>query len=77
MCNSYHGSFFSLIFLKGTSTVTDGFDTARLTESYRHRYALYVASVFHISVEAAETEATYQLKPRRPSEMSESEIYRA
>ncbi|KAH0845091.1 hypothetical protein FOPE_10045 [Fonsecaea pedrosoi] len=48
----------------------------QITDAYRRRYASYLASTFHISVEAANLEADYQLQPRRRSEASESEVYR-
>jgi hypothetical protein len=48
----------------------------QLTDAYRQRYAAYLASTFHISVEAANIEAAFQLQPRRQSESSESEVYR-
>lgn len=48
----------------------------QITDAYRLRYAAYLASTFHISVEAAAVEAAFQLSPRRPSEWSESDVYR-
>ncbi|OAP60449.1 hypothetical protein AYL99_05451 [Fonsecaea erecta] len=48
----------------------------QIVDAYRHRYASYLASTFHISVEAANLEANYQLRPRRRSEASESDVYR-
>ncbi|KAJ9663483.1 hypothetical protein H2198_000748 [Neophaeococcomyces mojaviensis] len=51
-------------------------DMDTVMDAYRQRYAAYLASTFHISVEAATSEALYQLQPRRRSEYSEAEIYR-
>ncbi|KAL6248772.1 hypothetical protein RBB50_003834 [Rhinocladiella similis] len=48
-----------------------------ITDAYRLRYASYLASTFHISLDAAKDEASYQLQPRRASEASESEVYRS
>ncbi|KAK6364863.1 uncharacterized protein PV06_00567 [Exophiala oligosperma] len=48
-----------------------------ITDAYRFRYASYLASTFHISLDAAKGEASYQLQPRRASETSESEVYRS
>jgi hypothetical protein len=38
-----------------------------LTENYRHRYASYLASTFHIGLDAARAEANYQLDMARPA----------
>jgi len=43
--------------------------------TYRNRYAMYLASIFHISYEAALAESDYQLDSgRRGSDDSESEL---
>jgi len=75
-CNSFFESS-----LTGVSAVTSppsgrSRPIDRITDAYRLRYASYLASTFHIGLEAAEVEAAHQLQPRRPSETSESEVYR-
>ncbi|KIW16817.1 hypothetical protein PV08_04007 [Exophiala spinifera] len=61
-----------------TPTITGQNSTMdHITEAYRLRYASYLASTFHISLDAAKDEASYQLLPRRASETSESEVYRS
>lgn len=42
--------------------------TARIISAYRNRYASYIAATFKISIEAAESEADYQLATRLTSE---------
>jgi hypothetical protein len=45
--------------------------------AYRNRYASYLAALFNISLEAALAESDYQLTPRRVSDVSEADVYRA
>ncbi|KIM95474.1 hypothetical protein OIDMADRAFT_183944 [Oidiodendron maius Zn] len=42
--------------------------TARIVSAYRNRYASYIAATFKISIEAAQSEADYQLATRLTSE---------
>lgn len=42
--------------------------TARIISAYRNRYASYIAATFNISIEAAQSEADYQLATRLTSE---------
>jgi hypothetical protein len=41
--------------------------TARIISAYRNRYASYIAATFNISIEAAQSEADYQLATRLTS----------
>lgn len=61
-----------------TQTPTPLFQsTAGIKSAYRNRYASYLAATFNISLEAAFTETDIQLAPRRPSHVSEAEVWRS
>ncbi|PNS16861.1 hypothetical protein CAC42_4825 [Sphaceloma murrayae] len=47
---------------------------AQVTDSYRQRYAAYLAATFGISLSAAEADVNAVLTPRKRSDVSEEEV---
>jgi hypothetical protein len=53
--------------------------TARIISAYRSRYSSYIAATFNISIEAAQSETSYQLAarltPETPSKLIPKESF--